>query len=419
MKRSTLRRPEPKRPIFPLPAIPLLLAGLLLTLLCVGTPALAAGGPPRELHLVGDHWTAWEPPATAPEGAEVYTIERGDTLWDLAARFYKDPYLWPQLWERNQYILDAHWIYPGDPLVVSLEISSVETLAELGEEGEGEGEEGLGLGSNIDEMGILKSTGAKRAPVPLGSESDIYCSGFIGPPDKSFPYRIIGSEYGAILPTLHGTSRRGYHRNLQGVFGITDTTKFGLDTGDIVYLDGGRERGLEPGQLYTAVSPRQKIFHPLTGKLYGRLYRYQGQVRILSAQETTAIGEIVHSCDAIRVGDTVELFEPEPVPLARQTPLWPINLPTDHKSLEDAPVVLYAQGDVYSLGQDNVVYIDRGENDDILPGDIYTIYRANREGLPPMVIGELGILTVRERSAVAKILKSRYTVYLGDQLYIK
>lgn len=410
MSRSTIQ----------LPTFPLLLAGLLV----VGATAFAADVPPRNLHLVGDHWTAWEPPTTFPEGAEIYTIERGDTLWDLSSRFYGDPYLWPQLWERNQYILDAHWIYPGDPLVVSLEITEAETLAELGEGEEGEGE---GLTADIDEMGILKSSGALGAPVPLGSESDIYCSGFIGRPNLKFSYRIIGSEYGAVLPTLTGTDRRGFRRSFRGIYGITDTAKYDLDTGDIVYLDSGRRAGLQPGQLYTAVSPRQKIYHPVSGKMYGRLYRYQGRVRILSAQETSAIGEIVHSCDPIRVGDTLELFEPEPVPLARSTPLWPINLPTDHENLERSPVVLHANGDIFTLGQDSLVYIDRGEGDEIirgggeeiLPGDIFTIYRINRKGLPPIVIGELGVLTVRGRSAVAKILKSRYAVYPGDHLFIK
>ena len=27
----------------------------------------------------------------------------------------RNPYLWPQIWDQNRYITDAHWIYPGDP----------------------------------------------------------------------------------------------------------------------------------------------------------------------------------------------------------------------------------------------------------------------------------------------------------------
>ena len=34
----------------------------------------------------------------------------------IAGQLFGDPYLWPQLWEANQYILDAHWIYRGPGL---------------------------------------------------------------------------------------------------------------------------------------------------------------------------------------------------------------------------------------------------------------------------------------------------------------
>jgi len=51
----------------------------------------------------------------------VYTIKKGDTLWDISDRFLKDPYQWPRLWERNPYITNPHWIYPGNPVNLSPE----------------------------------------------------------------------------------------------------------------------------------------------------------------------------------------------------------------------------------------------------------------------------------------------------------
>ena len=89
---------------------------------------VVAHDPPKNLKKVGDHWTAWDPPTDLPADAEVHIIEPGDTLWDLAERFLGNPYLWPQIWERNSYVLDAHWIYPGDPLVMGLRIEPQESL---------------------------------------------------------------------------------------------------------------------------------------------------------------------------------------------------------------------------------------------------------------------------------------------------
>src|SRR4030065_2129562 len=53
------------------------------------------------------------------EAEGVYTIKKGDTLWDISSQFLKDPFLWPKLWQRNPYITNPHWIYPGNPIRLS------------------------------------------------------------------------------------------------------------------------------------------------------------------------------------------------------------------------------------------------------------------------------------------------------------
>ena len=50
------------------------------------------------------------------EATELYTVKKGDTLWDISSKFLKNPYIWPQLWQRNPYITNPHWIYPGNPV---------------------------------------------------------------------------------------------------------------------------------------------------------------------------------------------------------------------------------------------------------------------------------------------------------------
>jgi hypothetical protein len=337
--------------------------------------------PPQPLHLVDDHWTPYDPPTEFPDGAMVHTIVKGDTLWDLAAHYLGDPFLWPQIWERNPYIKDSHWIYPGDPVVIDLAVQEAPMT-------EGEVPEGETVTSEyVEDFDGLEEV----MPHPLGSSADVYCFAELIQDETVFPFIIASSE----------------RIEFQDQY----------SEGEIVYIDGGVAQGVQAGDRFFILHRIRPLNHPVSSSHLGIVYSQVGQLKVLCAQENSSIAEITYACDPIVIGDVLKPFKPIPVPLVIDPD------PTDRcdePNGKPTGYITYNRDDQIDLGTYWLVFLDLGAAEGLYPGTFATVFRDNPvAGMPRLVMGEVGVLTVEEDYATAIITRAWAPLSDGDRVEVK
>jgi hypothetical protein len=366
--------------------------------------------PPRELHRVGDHWTPYTPPdpASYPPGARTHEIKAGDTLWALAQQYYNNAYLWPQLWEANTWITDAHWIYPGDVLLVEGEgttpvaDASGDAMSAVTPRAGGTSEPTNVFAGTQTEGGIPTARmTAENRPLALGTESDIYCYGYIGDPNEPMPNYIAS------------------HENVDVKYVPLAKPEMPADAaiGDLVYVNGGAGTGLVAGESYLVVLPAETVTHPVTGRTIGRQYDYIGQVRILCTEDGRSRAIVTQSCREIPIGARLKPIPQLPIPIARvPDPAQWCDAPTGKTS----GYIVESREWELGLVEGNLVQIDLGREEGLQPGDFLTVTRpSERRDQPPMVLGQIGVLTTESRTATAIVINARREMFIGDRVELR
>jgi hypothetical protein len=239
---------------------------------------------------------------------------------------------------------------------------------------------------------VARAPRTVSGPLAIGVEADVYCSGYLGDEGEVFPGAIVSAEK------------------------EKNQTFFML--GDIVYLDIGERDGIAAGMEFTIVRPRQAVnkWGSVT-EVVGRVFETPGRVRVICAQERSAIAEISYSCMDVQVGDYVMPFEPIPVPLVRRSQIATMCDTPNGKLIGH---ILETRLGETPIATDSVVYLDLGEADGLNPGDFLTVYRASgrAEGVRT-ILGEASILTTRSRTSVAIITLMTDGMGVGDSVEVK
>jgi hypothetical protein len=227
------------------------------------------------------------------EGEQIYTIKQGDTLWDISSRFLKDPFLWPKLWQRNPYITNPHWIFPGNPIRLSTmePVKKEEPKAEPKKVVEEKTKEEVKEPEvkKVEPPPVEKKPEAVAAVKPVKVEEkpvtfpEIRDAGFISDID----YRGIG----IVLESKEG-------KNI-------------MSAGDIVYLAFKTSESILIGNKYTIFRVSGEIKHPVTDKKIGRKYNIIGNIQIIDQRGNFFTAKVIETFDAIMKGDYVQPYSKE------------------------------------------------------------------------------------------------------------
>ncbi len=184
-----------------------------------------------------------------PEAPASYTVQRGDTLWDLANLFLKDPWLWPEIWHINPQVENPHLIYPGDVLA-------------------------LGYGANGEPQITLAQSGAARLDPRLRTSA---LDGAIA----TIPYAAIAAflERPAVLSN-------DQLRKAPRVLGFRDGHMIG-GSGNEAYVKGlGNSTERSRFNIYRV---GDRIVDPDDGKVLGFMGAYTATAVVLTPGKTTKV----------------------------------------------------------------------------------------------------------------------------------
>jgi len=254
----------------------------------------------------------------------VYTIKKGDTLWDISARFLKDPFLWPKLWERNPYITNPHWIYPGNPIqLTTAEPEKKEVAKEeskkVAEEKPKEAEEIPKEAVKEQEVKKVESAGVEKKPEIIAERKPAPPEIKPTPEEEETEEEAVPEE-----KPVKAEKKRIYFREVRSAgflsdieyrgIGIILVSKEGknlMTTGDIVYLTFRTSEPISIGDKYTVFRAADEIKHPVTKKLIGRKFNIMGNIQLIDQYGTFFTAKVIETFDAIMPGDYIQPYSKE------------------------------------------------------------------------------------------------------------
>jgi LysM repeat protein len=266
-----------------------------------------------------------ESKSTEPEikdNVSIYVVRPGDSLWKISKNFYNTPVLWPRLWKLNPAIDKPHWIYPGEVISLKRQVPKLPVV-------EFDPEKRDFIVGDID------------PPPPVYYYSKAHKAGFISPDEWEHMGTIINSEPPRIMLGKENT---------------------------LAYINLGTEDNIGVGDTFTVFKSSKPVLHPVTHRRIGYKVAILGEIEVhevlgekLSSAKITASNREMHR--GARIRPTEEFVKD--VIIRKGTG------ELDGYIVENRNNLAYA-------ARNDVVYIDAGSQDNVVPGNTFTIFQHPR-----------------------------------------
>lgn len=369
--------PCPPRCPSPLPSL-FLLGGL-----CLSAPADA-----QQVEQIVDNMGDRVAMGGGGGGATVpdyYTVQTGDTLWEISSAFLGNAFYWPRLWSINDYITNPHWIYPGNRIVFRMGTLLDPPSVELETMSAG--------GGYVDAQSDYSTSDAECGPnVRFNQTRDArtyIAPGFLAQKDDLEVYGTVPKA-----------------RGLQSM----------LSERDLIYLKVDDPDAFQCGDVVTVFRRvSKKVRHPETKEKYGSLYRIVAEAKIVHQEGKYVSAVLRQSWSEVERGDLVGPMLPVAVQIEVAEPKGDVV----------ATLVARTNEESFSMAPGETVFIDRGREDGVRVGSSFYIYERRDEmldikreddKLPLSVIGRLVVVRVDERTSTAVITDADRSLTVGNHL---
>jgi hypothetical protein len=279
-----------------------------------------------------------------------YIVERGDTLWDIAKKFLKDPWRWPEIWRLNQdQIRNPHRLRPGDVIVLDRRTSPPQLAVE----------DTVKLSPSIREEPVSQAIPAIPANV---------IEPFLTEP-------LVIEENG-----LQNAPR----------IVATEENRVNLGPGGVAYVRGLADSKQESWHVFR---PGRPLVDPATNRTLGIEAVYLGLGRLVRQGDPATL-QIVSARQEITSGDRLIAVNP---PLATQyVPHAPTGL------IEARIISLYDRLTTSEGGRHSVVSLNKGRRDGIENGHVLAVYRTGA------LVAQASSPDSRDKEAPVRLPDERY-----------